>query len=122
MVMLDTLWLTDLLSPFGTPSVRSMFGGQGVYLDGLMIGLGADGVRYLKADEQTAAAFDAAGLKAFVYHGRDGGTVSMSYRRAPADAFDDPEAMRPWIDGARQAAMRAAARRKPRSPRRPARG
>jgi len=118
--MLDTRWLTDLLSPFGTPSVRRMFGGQGIYLDGLMIGLGAAGVFYLKSDDQTAAAFDAAGLEAFAFRDRDGGSVSTSYRRAPAEALDDPEAMRPWIEDARQAAMRAAARRRKRPPRRAA--
>jgi DNA transformation protein len=109
--MLDAAWLTELLSPYGTPAVRRMFGGQGVYLDGLMVGLVAGGVLYLKTDGETAAAFDAAGLDAFAYTAKGERRVLTSYRRAPAETFDDPDEMRSWIVLARSAAVRAAARR-----------
>jgi DNA transformation protein len=120
--MLDTDWLVELFSPFGTPSVRRMFGGQGVYLDGVMVALVADGVLYLKSDAETAHAFDAAGLDPFTYVGKDERRTVMSYRRAPPAALDDPQEMGPWVDLARAAAGRALVRKKPRSPRvRPAR-
>jgi DNA transformation protein len=110
--MLDADWLVELFSPFGTPSVRRMFGGQGVYLAGVMVALVADGVLYLKSDAETAGAFDAAGLVPFAYVGKDGRRTVMSYRRAPPAALDDPDEMRPWVDLARAAAGRSAGHKK----------
>lgn len=107
--MLDSDWLLELFSPYGSPAVRRMFGGQGIYLDGVMVALVADGVLYLKSDAQTAADFDAAALVPFTYVGTDGRRTVMSYRRAPPAALDDPDEMRPWVELARAAARRAAA-------------
>jgi len=39
----------------GRPSARAMFGGHGLYLDALMVGLVADDVLYLKTDARTRA-------------------------------------------------------------------
>ena len=39
-----------------------MFGGAGLFTDGMMIGLVADSVIYLKADEQTVPDFEREGL------------------------------------------------------------
>ena len=47
-----------------------MFGGYGLYLDGLMIGVVIDDGLYLKADEPTRAHFEAAGCAPFVYDSR----------------------------------------------------
>jgi DNA transformation protein len=109
--MLDAEWLAELFSPFGVPAVRRMFGGQGVYLDGLMVALVAGGVLYLKSDAETAAVFDAAGLDAFTYAAKGERRVVMSYRRAPPAALEDPDEMRPWVNLARDASLRAAARK-----------
>lgn len=40
----------ELLSPLGTAHSKRMFGGHGVYLDGLFIGLVARDQLYLKVD------------------------------------------------------------------------
>ena len=42
-----------------------MFGGAGIFADGMMIALVADGVIYLKADEETVPRFEAEGLGPF---------------------------------------------------------
>jgi DNA transformation protein len=118
--MLDADWLTDLFSPFGTVRVRRLFGGQGVYLDGLIVGLVADGVLYLKCDEETVPEFEAAGLAPFVYSAR-GRTVALSYRKAPSDVLENPDALAPWVGLARQAAVRAVARKGGAGAKRPAR-
>ena len=44
-----------------------MFGGAGIFADGLMIALVADGVIYLKADEQTIPAFEREGSRRSLY-------------------------------------------------------
>ena len=45
--------------------------------------------------------------------------VVMSYWEAPADAFEDPQALRDWLELAHGAALRAAAERSARKPRKP---
>jgi DNA transformation protein len=43
--------VVDRLASLGAASYKFMFGGFGVYLDGLMIGIVADEVLLLRADE-----------------------------------------------------------------------
>jgi DNA transformation protein len=109
-------FVRDLLDPFGAVDDRAMFGGAGVYVDGLMIALIAQDTLHLKTDAETRAAFEAAGLEPFQPF--DHKPMVMSYHRAPEEALDDPDALRPWIEGALAAARRAAARKRPRTKRR----
>ena len=53
--------IRDLFAAFGPVTVRRMFGGAGVFADGLMIALISDGVIHLKADQQTIPAFEREG-------------------------------------------------------------
>ena len=66
-----------------------MFGGHGVYHEGLMFALVVDDVLYLKADAELAEQFEAKGLKRFQYVKR-GKPMSMSYYQAPEGIYDDP--------------------------------
>lgn len=83
-----------------------MFGGQGIYRDGIMFALVADGELYFKADDQSADRFQSVGSEPFTYKGK-GKPITMSYWRLPDTALDDPEELRDWADLAYQAAMRA---------------
>ena len=102
----------DLLNDVGVVSVRRMFGGAGVYVDGLMIGLIADDVLYLKADDKTKPDFESEGLGPFTYTGKSK-PVEMSYWRAPERLLDSPDEMVDWARNALAAAKRAAAAKKP---------
>ncbi len=108
---MDPEWLRELFSPFGRVGIRRLFGGQSVYLDSLIVAFVADDVLYLKSDADTAAIFDAAGLAAFSYVAKGERRVLTSYRRAPAEALEDSDALRPWVTIARAAAVRAAAKK-----------
>ena len=46
-------YLHEVFKAFGPIHTRRMFGGHGVFHEGLMFGLVADGVLYLKADTET---------------------------------------------------------------------
>lgn len=85
-----------------------MFGGAGIFADGLMIGLIADDEIYLKADGETAPLFEREGLKPFTY-GAKRRRVVMSYWRMPDRLLDDPEELAAWARGALGAARRTAA-------------
>lgn len=111
--------LRDLAADFGALSARRMFGGYGLYHDGLMIGLVADETLYLKTDEISRPRFLAAGCEPFVYD-RQCKPIEMSYWTVPESAMDSPQDMRPWLRLAFEAALRKAnAPAKKKSSRRP---
>lgn len=101
-------FLRDALVPLGPVQVRRMFGGAGVYADGVMFGLVADDTLYLKADVETRRNFEEEGAGPFLYSSR-GKTISLSYWRLPERLLDDPEEMTAWARKALAAARRAAA-------------
>ena len=90
------------------PNEKRMFGGIGLFVDGLMFGIisGSD-VLYLKADAVTVAEVTAAGGVPMQYT-RAGKSRSMSYYTVPADILDDPDLLRVWADNAIAVAHRAA--------------
>ena len=103
--------IRDLFSAFGPVVVRRMFGGAGIYSDGTMFALIADGVIYLKADTRNAPAFEREHLPPFTYAMKDGKRGVMSYRRMPDRLYDDPEELAAWAREALAAARRAAAQK-----------
>ena len=101
-------FLKDSLRGLGPVSVRRMFGGAGVYADGVMFGLVADDTLYLKADDATKRAFEAEGQGPFVYEGR-GNVIAMSYWRIPERLLEDPDEMVDWARTALGVARRKVA-------------
>ncbi len=75
-----------------------------------------DDTLYLKTDDGNRAEFAALGLEPFVYTSRDGERTAMSYRRAPEEALENPDAMAHWLRSAMGASLRAAAARPKRRP------
>lgn len=53
-------------------SVRAMFGGHGVYVDGLFVAIVDDDVLYLRADDRNRAEFSASAVPPFAYTTKDG--------------------------------------------------
>ena len=106
----DPEHLKEIFSAFGAVSVRRMFGGAGIYADGTMFALVAEGELYLKADEETIPAFRAAGAGPFIY-GAKGRRVVMSYWRLPDRLLDEPDELAEWARAALRVAQRSAAAR-----------
>jgi DNA transformation protein len=104
-------YVMELFGPFGTVGARRMFGGHGVYLDGLMFAIVSDDALYLKADEMNRVEFEQAGCEIFGY-ARKGKRVTLNFFRAPADAMESPELMLPWARTAYAAALRTNAKKR----------
>jgi DNA transformation protein len=86
-------------------SGRAMFGGVGIYSDGLFFALMDDGAVYLKVDDTNRAMFVDAGMGPFDLHGD--GSMLMRYYELPADLLESPDLLRPWMDAALDVARRA---------------
>ena len=101
-------YLHEVFEAFGPIRAQRMFGGWGIYHDGLMFGLYAQGRLYLKTDAHNVAQFEAAGSEPFTYMQRDK-AVKLSYWSAPEALLDDREQARFWGRIAFEAALRAQA-------------
>ena len=108
------LQVQEALEPLGAVTTRKMMGGAVLYLDGTIFAILDEGEIWFKADEQSDAAWDEAGCERFSMTFKDGRIDTMNYRRAPADVYDDAEAMQRCALLARDAGLRGAARKKPR--------
>lgn len=102
-------YVMELFGPFGTVGARRMFGGHGVYLDGLMFALVSEDTLYLKADEMSRVEFEQVGCEIFGYT-RKGKRATLGFFRAPEDAMESPELMLPWARTAYAAALRTNAK------------
>lgn len=100
--------LQEIFATFAPVEVRKMFGGYGIFHQGVMFALAADEVLYLKADAASADRFRAMNLDRFVYDKR-GKQVTMSYYQAPDEVMDDPEQAALWAKRAFEAALRSQA-------------
>ena len=105
-----TDYLQEVFASFGPIRARRMFGGYGIYHDGVMFALVADDTLYLKADADTREHFLTRGLDAFKYN-KNGKTVTMSYYLAPEEILDDAEMACEWAQQAYAVALRAKANR-----------
>lgn len=105
---MDDEALRDLLQDFGPISIRRMFGGKGIYHQGIIFALIFRDEFLFKADEMTIPHFIEAGSSQWTYEGRKGGNpVAMPYWSVPSEAFDDPEVMSNWARLAFEAALRS---------------
>ena len=107
--------LNDVFRLFGPIQVRRMFGGYGVYREGIMFGLLAGDTLYLKADPQNAPEFLHQGSAQFEYR-RKGKVARLSYYAAPATVMEDCIEAARWGRSSFEAALRGLAthRRSPR--------
>ena len=109
-------FVVEQMAQFGPVSARRMFGGAGIFRDGVMFALLVDEVLYLKADATGQAAFEAEDLGPFTYATKNRPRTVMSYWRAPPRCLDDPDEMAQWCRAAFMAARRSAktvARKRP---------
>jgi len=85
-----------------------MFGGEGIFVGDLMIGIVIDDQIYLKANDATRGDFLAEGARPFTYRrGKEQAATSLSYYTVPERLLDDPEELAVWARKAHEAARAA---------------
>ncbi len=107
-------FVLELLSGVAPIAIRRMFGGAGVFKDGLMFGLLADDQIYLKADDTLRADLMAEGAQPFLYfRAGDSKGVDLGYVGLPSAAMDDPDEAVSWARRAIAVALAADAKKPP---------
>ena len=100
--------LRDLFSGLGEVSVRRLFGGKGIYHNGVIVAVFLHDELRLKGDDRLAPELEAAGGRRWTYtHDRHGKQVAMPYWSAPESALDDPDEMAAWARKAYEAGLRS---------------
>ncbi len=108
-------YLHEVFEAFGPIRTRRMFGGYGVYRDGIMFALVADDVLYLKADGESEMEFSRRNLEQFEYV-KNGQPMKMSYFIAPEEIYEDSVEAKAWATLALEAALRSKSKVKNKQP------
>ncbi|RAN38397.1 TfoX/Sxy family protein [Hyphomonas pacifica] len=99
-------FVAEVFGPMGAVRVRRMFGGAGVFLEGVMFALLDDETIYLKTDPDLRAALEDEGGASFIWtRPGDGKQIDMGYVRIPDAALDDPDLASEWGRRALAAAL-----------------
>lgn len=120
---MDAEGIREVFADVMAVRIRRMFGGHGVFDGDTMFALEVGGEIYLKTDAQTQGRFAEAGCAPFTYR-KQGRDQAIGYWSLPAEAFDDPSALRLWtglaVETARRQRMEKPLRRRaPAPPARP---
>lgn len=109
-------FVIELFAPMGPVSIRRMFGGAGVFCDGLMIALLFSDTIFLKTDAALRARLETEGSEPFLWtKPSTGETIDMGYVSLPSSAMDDPDEASDWGRQALAVARAAKARSKPKA-------
>lgn len=99
--------VNDVFANIDGFSAKKMFGGYGLYKEGIMFGLIAGTDVYFKVDELNKPTYVQQGSKPFIYAKGNHKSVTMSYWLVPSDIIENTDTLHEWIKEAVQAAFRS---------------
>jgi DNA transformation protein len=103
-------FVLEQLAKAGRVAPRAMFGGVGLYLDGLFFALIDDDTLYFKADDSSRARYERSESKPFRPF-PDRSEQTMAYWQVPAEVLEDPDELAVWAREALGVALAKRARR-----------
>ena len=103
----------ELFEAVGAVTRRRMFGGAGLFHQGLMFALIINDTIYMKVDDINRPVYENAGAEPFSYVTSKGTRGVLSLYALPETVFDDPTEAADWAHGAIDAALRADAPKPP---------
>jgi DNA transformation protein len=97
-------YIQDQLSEFGQVEIKRMFGGIGIFKEGLMFAkIGGDTFR-LKVDESNQQQFEDRGMKPFHSEKKKKG---MPYWEVPQDVLEDRTELAKWANQSFEIALKS---------------
>lgn len=102
----------EQLAPAGAVRARAMFGGAGLYMEGVFFGLVADGELYFRVDDASRGEYEAAGSRPFQPFADK--PSMRTYWRVPDRVRTRPGELRAWTLRALAAARSNASSKRPR--------
>ena len=115
-------YVLEQLAPLRSVTSRRMFGGIGLYSDGLFFALIDDDTLFFKTGDENRADYESRGMRRFNPFPDAPPGAGTGYHEVPADVLEDAEQLSAWARKSIALALsRAAARSKPRRTRRKSR-
>lgn len=96
----------DLLHDMSGVTSRQMFGGWGIYKNGVIFAIIIENELYTKVDEKNQPAFKNIGSSPFVYKRKDGKSATMSYWKIPEEIMEDREQFHELIQSSIEVSLR----------------
>lgn len=87
-------YILDQLRDFGSVTVKKMFGGAGIYHEGVIFGLIADDVLYFKVDDHNRGDYEQFGMGPFQPFANK--PMVMSYYEVPPQVLENTSQLREW--------------------------
>ena len=94
----------ELLSAVAHITTKPMFGGVGIYSEGLFFALIAEDKLYFKVDDSNRSEFEAAGMQPFYPYDSP---KPMKYWELPPGVLEEEKDLAPWVDKAVRVAEKA---------------
>lgn len=104
-------FLREQLAPLGHLTMRRMFGKTGVFCQGVMLGIVAEDVFYVRVDDHNRETFREAASSPPLSYEKKGSIIDLSFWRVPERLIDEPDELVTWARAALAAAHRVAAKR-----------
>ena len=108
-------FVLEQLSQVAPVTAKGMFGGVGVYCEGLFFAIMDDDSLFFKVDDSTRGDYQAQGMKAFDPF-KDGRTME-GYYEVPGEILEDEERLEAWMIQAVEVATRKKKPKKDKQPR-----
>lgn len=99
-------WVCEAMAPLGDVTIKRLFGGASFYLDGTIFAILGFDELWFKSDALIDDRWDAISTDRFEVTSRGGKRMTMNYRRAPSDAYDDADAVQRYAALALEAGRR----------------
>ncbi len=98
-------YIEDQLGVIGGVNFKKMFGGFGIFKDGMMFGMISPGdIFRMRVDEQNQSNYEKAGMKQFPsHHGKKG----MPYWDVPSQVLETTDELKSWAQKSIDVALRA---------------
>lgn len=96
-------FILDQMDGFGPITHKKMFGGVGIYKDGLMFAGIMNGSLHFKVDDLSRQTFIDRGMEPFSM----GGKKSAGYYQVPVEVIEDRDELAVWAETAYAAAQRS---------------
>lgn len=98
--------INDLFAEIPGITSRHMFGGWGIYKDGIFFAIISEGELYFKVDGINQSDYEALDSHPFAYS-REGKQISMSYWLVPEEITEDQERLAEWVHKSVEAGKRS---------------
>ena len=98
-------YVIEQLSAIGYVTAKKMFGGVGLYADGIFFALIANDTLYQKVDDTNRQDYESAGMDAFRPYPDK--TRTMQYYEVPVEVLEDEEVLNDWAKKSIAVALQA---------------